>query len=179
VNQTVAISAVRGLLYTRPFTLEQPFAYGYLRERPAITRGFLMVLEVDPAVAKPRQVKMPVLYAGDTPVQLTNTGYPSGRLVVIVPDWVDLARSPVFFGSAELPERIDRARGGREMAVARGRAAAPFAAETRTRASALAAQPLRIRSSVELFHAVADLIDRYAPDEHELAEIYRTPLLED
>jgi hypothetical protein len=33
--------------------------------------------------------------------------------------------------------------------------------------------------SVALFRAVADLIDQYAPQESELAEIYRTPPVEE
>ena len=179
LEQPVPLSAVRGLLYARAFNLQEPFVYTFLREQPAISRGFLLVLAVDPQVAKPRQVDVPVLFAGDTPVHLTNAGYPDGWMVVIVPDWIDLARVPVFFGSTELPERVDRARGAREMTAAAARTARPFTPQVRAGAFAAGGELLKCAGSVELFRAVADLIDRYAPAEHELAEIYRTPLVEE
>jgi hypothetical protein len=176
-DQPVPVEAVRGLLYARPFTLQEPYVYTWLHDQPAITSGLLLVLAVDPEVAKPRQVDVPVLFAGDTPIHLTNNGYPSGRMIVIVPAWVDLGRAPVYFGSTELPERIDRARGVLEEAAASVRGAGPFSAEARAAAFAAGGEPLAVRGSHELFLAVADLIDRFAPQESELAEIYRTPLV--
>jgi hypothetical protein len=176
-DQPVPVEAVRGLLYSRPFTLQEPYVYTWLHDQPAITGGVLLGLAVDPEVAKPQQVDVPVLFAGDTPVHLTNSGYPSGRMIVIVPTWVDLARVPVYFGSTELPERIDRARGALEEAAASARGAGPFGAEARAAAFAAGGEPLAVRGSHELFLAVADLIDRFAPLESELAEIYRTPLV--
>lgn len=100
-------------------------------------------------------------------------------MIVIVPDWIDLSRAPVFFGSTELPERVDRIRGEGEMTAALGRAARPFGPDLRAAAFGVGGTTLPCRSSVELFLAVADLIDRYAPEEKELAEIYRTPLVKE
>ncbi len=178
VTQSVPVDAVRGLLYARPFRLREPYVYSFLAGQPAILRGSLLVLAVDPEVARPRDVDVPVLYGGDTPLHLTNTGYSSGRMVIIAPEWFDLANSPVFFGSMELPERVDRARGREEQALAIGRGAVPFASAERAAARAAGGDSLVCAGSVELFRAVADLIDRYAPDEKELADIYRTPLVE-
>lgn len=177
IEHRVPVTAVRGLLHARAFRLEEPFTYTYLSESPAITSGFLLVLEVDREAAKPRQVGMPVLFVGDTPAHLTHSGYPSGRIVLIVPEWVDLERDPVFFGSDELPERIDRARGRLEALTASVRAARPFPAAARAEAFAAGGPLLELADSVELFRAVADLIERYAPEEREWAEIYRTPVI--
>jgi len=177
LEQPVAVTAVRSLLYARAFTLRQPYVYPYLREAPAISRGTLLVLEVDPEVARPRDVDVPVLFAGDTPVHLTNSGYPSGRMIVFIPDGIDLAHVPVFFGSTELPERMDRARGALEANTAMARAARPFAPDVRAMSFVAGGATLELAGSVALFRAVADLIDLYAPEEHELAEIYRTPLV--
>jgi len=176
-EQAVPVTAVRSLLYARPFTLQDPYVYTWLHDQPAITSGWLLAVAVDPEVAKPRQVDVPVLFAGDTPAHLTNSGYPSGVMIVIVPAWVDFTQAPIYFGSTELPERIDRARGAREQAVAAERGARPFSAQTRASALAAGGAVLTLRGSRELFLAVADLIDRYAPQESELAEIYRTPLV--
>lgn len=178
LDQPVPVAAVQRLLYARPFRLQEPYVYSFLASQPAIAQGLLLVLEVDPEVAKPRQVDVPVLYAGDTPAHLTNTGYPSGRVVVIVPDWFDPAQAPVFFGSMELPERVERARGSQEQALAAGRGAGPFPRVEREAAFAAGGERLECRGSVELFLAVADLIDRYAPSESALADLYRTPLVE-
>lgn len=178
LDQPVPATAVQGLLYARHFLLQEPYPYSFLAGQPAITRGLLLVLAVDPEVAKPHEVDVPVLYAGDTPVHLTNTGYPSGRLVVIVPGWFDPARAPVFFGSTELPERVDRARGKQEQMIAVGRGAEVFPSAERVAAFAAGGERLECRGSVELFLAVAELIDRYAPSESERADLYRTPLVE-
>jgi hypothetical protein len=179
LDQPVPVGAVRGLLYARVFTLKKPYTYTFLKEQPAITRGWILVIEVDPEIAKPRQVDVPVLYVGDTPAHLTNTGYPTGRMVVIVPDWIDLSKAPIFFGSTELPERVDRARGARELTSGLGRTARPFAPEVLRAAFAAGGKPRRFAGSVELFRAIADLIDRYAGAPNTPAEIYRTPLVEE
>ncbi len=172
----VAPSAVQGVLCARPFTLEKPFAYTYLRDAPFVGGGHLLVVAVDPEAAKPRQVGMPVLYVGDTPAHLTNSGYPSGRLVVIVPDWVD-PTGPVFYGSTLLPERVDRAHGARELALARARGARGAPPERWEAARAAGGAALWLTDAVALFRAAADLIERYAPEEPDPVAIYRTPLV--
>jgi hypothetical protein len=178
LEPSVAVGAVHTLLYARRFRLQEPYTYSYLRDRPAIREGYLLVLAVDPEMARPREVDGAVLYAGDTPAHLTNTGYPSGRMVLIVPDWFELSESPVFFGSTELPERIDRARGSQERKLAVERGARPFPPEVRDAAVSAGGDRLECRNSVGLFLAVADLIERFAPDESERADLYRTPLVE-
>jgi hypothetical protein len=77
----------------------------------------------------------------------------------------------------ELPERIDRARGAAALAAAVAQGAVPFAAARIARAHEAGGAPAQLRDGVELFLVVADLIDAYAPDEAEVATIYRTPLV--
>jgi hypothetical protein len=177
LQRAAAPDAVSDLLYSRPFTLTEAYAYTWLRGQPLINSGHILVLAVDPEVARPRQVDVPVLYAGDTPAHLTNTGFPSGHMIVIVPEWIDLHTVPVYFGSTELPERIDRVRGQGEMQAARARGAKPFTPDQLAVASAMGGDTLAVADPVALMRAVADLIEIYAPEEHELAEIYRTPLV--
>jgi len=110
------------LVYARPFSLTEGFEFRWSAERPVVTRGVILVLDVDPALIYPRQVAEPVLYVGDRTAQRVSRGYPAGRVLAIVPGDVDLAGTPIFFGTPELPERIDAAtaRGEREQAVAAG-----------------------------------------------------------
>ncbi len=177
VEPVAATGAVWDLLCIRPFTLEQPYVYEWMRERPEMTAGQLVVLQVDPQFSRPRQTDVAVLFAGDTPAQLTNVGYPSGMLVVIVPEWVDLSTAPFYFGSTELPERIDRARGAAELSAASALGAVPFARERLASARSVGGDAAALADANALFLAVADLIDAYAPDEHERAENYRIPVL--
>ncbi len=177
IEPVAATGGVLDVLYIRPFTLQEPVRYTWTREQPEITAGVLLVLEVRPELVLPREVDVPVLFAGDTPVHLTNTGYPSGRLVVLVPDWIAPGDVPFYFGSTELPERITRERGAAEAAAAIGQGARPFPAERIARARAAGGDSARFAGPVALFRAAADLIDAYAPDEAEKAANYRTKLV--
>jgi len=169
--------AVRGLLYARPFVVDEPFVYSWTAERAEIRAGHILVVAVDPEFARPRQVDMPVLYVGQTPAWLTNVGYESGHVVVIVPATVDLTSEPIFFGSLELPERVDAARGMQEMAAALALGIRPVTEEVLNAARAAGGEPLREPDIEGVLLTVADLIDTYAADESEVAESYRLPRL--
>ena len=71
-------SGVSGLVLARPFTLEESATFFWVKEQPSYDAGWLVVVRVDPELIRPRQVGVPVLYAGTTPVELLNDGYPSG-----------------------------------------------------------------------------------------------------
>jgi hypothetical protein len=167
------IDSVKGLLYARPFTLETPYRYEWTAEKPGIDSGLILVLDVDKEFAKPRQVGVPVLYVGDTPAELANVGYESGHMIVIVPGAVDLLTAPVFFGSEQLPERVDREHGSLELQEARALGIVPFPRSMVESALALGGDSLAAAGAEELFVAVADLIDTYSPDEGERADLYR------
>ena len=169
--------SVKQIVWARPFQLEVPHKYGWNREKPEITEGLLLVLKVDGKLARPRQVGMPVLFAGTVPVQRTNAGFESGHVVVIVPGRPDLKKTVFYFGSAELPERIDADRGREELASAQEVGCRPFAAKAIEKVLPPETEPLQVKNIVDLFYEVSDLILRYAPDEVELAERYRrTPV---
>ncbi len=187
--RALAPQPVRGLLVARPFRLQTPFRHAWRAERPAVEAGWLLVLEVDPALVRPRQTAMPVLYAGDQTAARVNVGHDSGRLVVIVPDApgedgrpaTPLAELPIWFGDADLPERVDAA----DVAAAR-RAAAAAGVRPRTEAERSAAiERGRVGASLdeagvavhadrlELMLAAMDLVETWAPDEAGLAEDWR------
>jgi len=166
-------SGVSGLVLARPFTLAQPATFFWVKEQPSYDAGWLVVVRVDPELIRPRQVGVPVLYAGTTPVELLNDGYPSGVAIGLVPASVDLEHAPIFFGPTTLPERVDAAYGTEVLATAKARGFAGPSATAWTAARTAGGSPLRVDDRGDLQHQVADLIDAYAPSEHERAERYR------
>ena len=182
----LASVGVRRVLLARPFRVDEPWADTWRAERPLVAGGWLLVLEVDPELVRPRQVAMPVLYAGRTTAARVNVGYDSGRLVVLVPDAIGedgrpvtpLEQLPIFFGDADLPELITAER------AAEARARADAAGITPRPAAELAAAVDRGRRGVPLDAAGVSrhadrlavmmdamrLVKRYAPDEAELAD---------
>jgi hypothetical protein len=158
----------RKLLEARRFTLDTPHRYNWMKDHPAIEDGTLIVVDVDPECARPRQSAMPVLYAGKVPVEIANRGYPSGRIVAIVPGYVNLAEVPIYYGSPTLPERVDEARGEQELAAARSAGFQPFVVSELKATTAA-----KLADSKALYRVVADLIDRHAPDEKARAQGYR------
>lgn len=172
-----ATAGVLDLLAVRPVTFEAPHPYPWRRDHPPLTDGLLLVLEVDPGLARPRQVGEPVLYVGDTPAERLNPGWPSGRLLVLVPGDVDPAVDPIWFGSPELPERVDARRGAAELAAARARGFAPFAPEVVARARQAGGDPLRVEDSTAFYRGAAGVLEAWIPEEAERAENLRAPLV--
>lgn len=110
--------AVRKVLKVQPFELTRPYNYEWSAERPAVTRGQIVLLDVDPAFLVPSDTRQAVLYCGALPVERLNSGWPDGRLAVLVPGEVDLAQTPFFFGGYELPEAVTRTDGMARLAIA-------------------------------------------------------------
>jgi hypothetical protein len=163
---------VNRILAARHFTLTTPFTFDWSKERPKISSGTLVVLEVDRALVVPRNALEPVLYAGGSPVMRLNYGHLSGRVLGIVPDTVDLTTAPFWFGTPELPERVTTDMVVAERAKAEkagyGRAlpAAQLTAARRAPASA--------KDLATLLRTVgADLILEFSPQEKDLAETWR------
>jgi len=164
---------VNDLLYVQPFRLATGYRNDWSRERPIVTSGLLVVLDVDPALVVPRDAAEPILYAGDVPIQRLNHGDRSGRVIGIVPGNVNLASVPLWFGSPGLPERvaIQAARPERLRAEAQGfRPFSPAKVRGVTRGTIVAADV-----SALLRDVVANLVLHYSPAEKELAEMWRLP----
>jgi len=164
---------VEGLLYSREFRLETPYRYAWSAERPTVTHGQIVVLQVDPALVRTRQMAEPVLYVGNTPAQCLNSGYASGRVVAIVPGDVDLEREPVWFGTPALPERIDEDRARRERRLATAAGIGPFAPRVVAVARKRGGAPLNVPDAEALLHHAATLIERYATTEQDRADALR------
>lgn len=126
LDQESSRNSVReyGVLAALPIELERPFINDWSAEHAPVVRGWLLALEVDPRMLVRHQVADPVLFVGDQVVERINRGDVSGRVIVIVPERVNLSESPVYFGSAALPERVDAAMRRAELERARDDAGA-------------------------------------------------------
>ncbi len=121
-----ACHAVRSVVSATPFTLTTPYRYEWSADALDVTSGTLLVLDVDPTWLVPSDTHQPTLFAGALPVERIGTGYPSGRLVVVVPAVVDVARAPLYFSGSDLPERVDAAAGKRALDAATAAGCAPL-----------------------------------------------------
>jgi len=166
------------VLLVRPFTLVQPYEDDWRLERPLVRGGVLMVVDLPPDAAYPRQVAEPVLLVGARVAERLHVAWPRGRAVIIVPTEVtdsgevtlDLAKEPVFFGTPELPERVDAAWLDAEVLAAAAAEIRPFPAariaEARRRGGAT--QTYANRNA--LLGAAALLIREFVPEQDEVAE---------
>lgn len=99
--------AVHSVVAVQPFALDQAISYAWSAEHPKMDHGLLVVLEVDPSWLRPSDTHQAVLYADGIPVERLNTGFPSGRVAIVIPDRATLGATSLYFGGYELPERVD------------------------------------------------------------------------
>ena len=164
-------AAVDELVYVQPFTLGNGFKFCWCAERPTVSSGTLLVLKVDKDLVFPRQVAMPVLYVGDQTAEMVNFGHQSGHLIAIVPGEVDLTKAPVWFGTPDLPERVDAAKVQAERALAEKAGIKPFSAQQVKAAQAKGGARLTVADKSELLRGqVSRLILKYSPQDKHLAE---------
>ena len=174
VAVSVTPKAIKGILASRRFTLETPFPYTWTKEQLMVSTGVLVVLDVDPAYVIPRNTLEPVLYAGNTPVQRLNHGNRSGHVIGIVPGNIDLASTPIWFGSPELPERVTSSIAVSERELA---AKAGVHALSKARIRAVQRPPVVTKDLATLLRTVAaDLVLEFSPQEKQLAESWRLPV---
>ena len=174
VPQTPA--AVEELLYARTFTLENGYTFDWSKERPLLTQGTILVLKVDPALVYARQTAEPVLYVGDRTAERVNIGHRSGHVVAIVPGHVDLTRAPIWFGSPELPERVDAATVRAERALADAAGIKPFGTDRVSKALTNGGARLGLTDRIALRPHFVSLLERYSAVETDLIETFNVPV---
>ena len=172
-------AGVSDVVYARPFQLENGFTYAWSKERPMVTSGTLLVVKVsDKNLVLPRQVAEPVLYVGNTTAQRINSGHESGYVVALVPGEVDLAKASIYFGTPELPERVTNAMATQEHQNAAAAGIVPVSAKTLTAAQNRGGSKLTAKDLSALLRTeVAELILEYSPQEKELADGFRVPVV--
>ncbi len=150
-----------GLLLARDFTLDEAFRDTWSAEGAMVHQGTLLVIEADPALLFPRETAEPVLYVGSHVVQRVSHFNGSRRLVAFVPAKVDLHRDAIWFGSPELPERVDRQRIRQEGDTARAAGIVPFSKSVIERARSRGGAMAHFANRVELLDTLEQLIQDY------------------
>jgi hypothetical protein len=166
------------LVYAQPVILEEAFEFEWRAEKPEVSAGYIIVLEVDPDMVYPRQTYQPVLYVDGQTVMRINVGYVSGRVVGFVPSdlkedgtfELDLSKARIFFGSPALPEQVDAAAIEQEKASARAASIQTRPQQEVSEAMEKGGEVVTLKDRRAIYREAARLIQEYAPDESELAE---------
>lgn len=161
-------AAIREVVLVREFTTDKAFSNSWRKDATDVSRGVLLVLRVDAALVYPRQVAEPVLYVGDQTARRVNVGYESGYVVAIVPGEVDLTKAPIWFGSPELPERVDAEMIRKERESARRAGIKPLDEKSADSARERGGPRVRVADEEALLREAATLIERYSPTETDL-----------
>lgn len=168
-------AGVSAILYARPFRLLEGFEYQWRKERFNVREGVLLVVEADPALVYPRQALEPVLYVGNQTAMRLNVGYPSGRVVALVPGQDALGPgTPIWFGTPALPASVSSQTIADERRLAAERGVAPPSSGTVSAALRAGGAALTKRDLNALLADAANLVRRYAPDEKDLAATLST-----
>jgi len=179
IGSTVAFAAtpplpptpapIKVLLYARPFALDNGFRYDWRQEKPMVSEGYLLVIEVDPDLVYPRQTSEPVLFVGDQTAMRLNVGYTSGRVIALVPGPAALRR--IWFGTPQLPEAVTSETIRKEQALANTEGIRSLSVQEVNTALKRGGDQLRVANFNDLLVEAALLINRYAGDEGDLADI--------
>ena len=166
---------VNHIVWAVPFKLETPYRNFWRAEQPEVSSGYVVVLQVDPDLVKPRQTEEPVLYVGDQVAERVNCGHASGHVIAIVPGIPnntgqsnDLHGALFWFGKPALPERIDGAEIAAQKQTARAANIRVFAAERIDTALQRGGTVWLLPNKTELMRSLVPLIQEYAPDEKDL-----------
>lgn len=163
-------ATVEKVVYARRFTLSKAYKHLWRKEQPQVTSGYLLVLKVDPKLVYARQCAEPVLYVGDQTAERVNVGYRSGYVVAIVPGDVDLKKAMIWFGTPELPERVDGKTIMGEAAKAKAAKVKPHADKDVKAAIKRGGKALNVADREGLLRQAAELIKQYSPVEVQRAE---------
>lgn len=163
-------AVVDNLVYARKFTLQEGYPHLWSKDKPTVTSGYLLVLKVDPKLVFARQVAEPVLYVGNQTAERLNIGYESGYVIAIAPGDVDLKKAVIWFGTPELPERVDANLVKAESAKAQAAKIEPFSEKAVQDSLTRGSAELKVTNKDELLRKAAELIKEYSPQEKQLAE---------
>ncbi len=163
-------AAVDHIVYARKFTLEKGFEFGWCKEHPNVTTGYLLVLQVNPDLVFARARAEPVLYVGSQSAQRLNNGYKSGHVIAIAPGDVDLEKALIWFGTPGLPGSVDVETANAELALAKNAGIRPFSTTEVKAALARGSKELKGAHVVDVLRAAADLIRQYSPAEKDQAK---------
>ncbi len=179
------------LLCAQRYELDAAYPHTWRVEQPAVRSGYLLVLGVDPDLVHPRQGFEPVLYGGRQTLERINVGFlpndvahaAPAQVVALLPDTPEadpaaptpLDAIPIWFGSPELPERVDAATIDAELEAALASGVRPAATTSVQAALDAGGGTLYLPDHAALLRFAADLVQTHSPDESDLIEGLRAP----
>jgi hypothetical protein len=167
-------AAVDGIVYARPFTLQQGYEFEWRQEKPTVTEGMILVLRVKPELVFPRQCAEPVLFVGDQTAERVNVGHESGLVVCIVPGKVDLKTAPIWFGTPQLPEQVTSVTIKKERELAEKAGIKALDAAKVKLATEKGGKLMEARDRDQLRRSLASLVVEYTPKEKDLVKALET-----
>ncbi len=161
-------ASIEDILYVRHFTLNKGYRFEWNKEKQLLTNGTILVLKVDPDLVYARQLLEPVLFVGNTTAERINIGYQSGHVIAVVPGEIDLASTLIWFGTPDLPERVDSNTILEEQALARAAGIKPFGANKIDAAMVLGGESLNLVDRNGLRPYFTTLLEEYSSNEDDL-----------
>lgn len=137
--------AVRAMTAARSLQFTEAYTTSFRAEPAELSNAQLVVLSVDPDLARPRNAWTPVLYAGAAPAELLWTSPDATCVVALIAALDDV----LFYGSTQLPERVTTERGLTELKTA-------VNAGHRSYTPAVTGTPLQLADGSALWPAVQD-----------------------
>ena len=157
-------NGVHSIAEAHRFSLSEPMSFHWTAGSPAMDKGTILVVEVDPDMATPSQGTGATLFIGSTPAAVTHPGFRDGYMVVFVPGHLDLDSTKVFWAESErLPERTT---------VQQGADLSESTPPGNHRPARIHG-PIALKNERMLYGLIADLIIRYAPADSDFAHGYR------
>jgi hypothetical protein len=166
---------IRTLVAAQPFRVANPWRHEWRADRPEVREGWIVVLEADPALVRPRQTEQAVLMAGPMTLEVVHVAVDSGTVFAILPgeagsDPAALDALVFHLAAPALPESlaIEGAEVRNAAAVAAG--IGPRGAAELARARAAGGRPLEVGDREEIDRAIGAVLRRIAPAESARAD---------
>ncbi len=154
-------AAVVDIVYARPFRVQEGYRSYWHGRNTMVTRGYMVVLVVDPALREPRASGMPVLLSDSTVMEMFNFGNLSGKVVAVVPNLDSLTGVRMWFGPVGCADQMNpvKIEASRAEAVAHG--IQPFSPERIAAALSVGGETLVVSRRAALVGEVLALVGQY------------------
>jgi hypothetical protein len=166
---------IRTVLAVQPFRVAVPWRHGWRADRPEVREGWIVVLEADPSLVRPRQTEQAVLMAGAMTLEVVHVAVESGTVVAILPreagsDADAIDSLPFHLAMPALPESlaVEGAEARRAAAVAAG--IGPRGSAELTRARGVGGPSIEVADREELDRAIGAILRRMVPAESARAD---------
>lgn len=158
---------IGGLVAVRPFRVAEPWTHEWRADRPAVRQGWIVVLDADPSLVRPRQTEQAVLMAGAMPLEVVHVSVDTGRVIAILPrepDGPGIDAIPFHLAASALPESITPADAEARRAAAIAAGLAPRPEAERMRAIVAGGDAIEVRDREALDREIGAMLRRLMPD---------------